>query len=102
MTLQEMRAAEEKLRQEFEARTVAFLAEGRPVTMAEARAVFERYHHTPGTDWKRPVDARRVPRGDLVVFMQAVRFYHGCAAFAVCASQTFADHFRVTGPGYSC
>lgn len=92
-------------RAEFEGRTVAFLCDGYPVTMAEARAVFEKYH--PGDDWKRPVDAKGVPYVDLFKFMQAVRFYHGCAAHDVRASVpksgTGAERgYNVTGPGYVC
>lgn len=68
--------------------------------MAEARRVFEKYH--AGDDWKRPVNAV-VPYADLVVFMQAVRFYHASEPHAVTARKSSVTDpgYRVTGPGYA-
>lgn len=103
-TIDQIRAEETAAREEFESKTIAFLCEGKPVTIATARDIFERFHHTPGTDWKRPVDCR-VPRQYLVLFMNAVRFYHGCEAHevvCVLVRPSMGMMFRVTGPGYVC
>lgn len=101
MTRAEATAAEKAAHAEYEARTVAFLSEGREVTIAEARKVFEKYHKE--SHWKLPVNTV-VPYEDLVLFMNAVRFYHGCEPHCVVAKKGSVTDpgYRVTGPGYVC
>lgn len=103
-TIDQIRAEETAAREEFESKTIAFLCEGKPVTIATARDIFERFHHTPGTDWKRPVDCR-VPNQYLTLFMLAVEFYHGSAASKGekrAPTMGMVATYRVTGAGNAC
>ncbi len=99
-TIEEAQAAEKCARERFEATTTAFMLGDDKVTMAEARKVFEKYHHTPGTDWKRPVNVL-VPYEDAEKFALAVEFYQGCKT-RVRAGDQPVGFLRVQSPGYSC
>jgi len=99
MTIEEAQAAERAARERFEQNTVAFEIDGQPVTMAEARQVFEKYH--PGDDWKRPVDSF-VAYDDVEKFMLAIQFYQGCSPRARVNSTNPVGFVRVVSPGYSC
>lgn len=100
-----MLANEAAARETFERNTVAFNTGSRDVTIYEARGAFEAFHHTPGTDWKRPVDCL-VPLAHLVVFTNACVFYHGGAAPSVVQDETVRDvigrpFWRVRSAGYA-
>lgn len=96
-----MLADEKRKREEFEAETVAFVSDGKPVMMAEARVVFDCYHHTPNTDWKRPVFAI-VIAADVSRFESAVEFYHGSRPTVTKTKDARNATYVVTGPGYVC
>ena len=97
-TLEESIAAEEAARKRFEETTVAFESDGVPVTMAEARKIFEKYH--PGPDWKRSVDVL-VEFKDSDKFARACEFYQGGRA-RVTANNQPVGFVRVTTVGYCC
>lgn len=97
-TLEESIAAEKAAREQFEKTAVAFTCGDQPVTMAEARAIFEKYH--PGPDWKRPVDAQ-VAHDDAELFANACEFYQGGRARVTINNQP-VGFVRVTTQGYVC
>ncbi len=96
LTLEQAEAAEKAARAKFEATTTAFYLGDDPVTMAEARIIFEKYH--PGDDWKRPVSAM-VPYDDAEKFQMAVAFYHGSAP-RIATNNTPVGMALVTDGGY--
>lgn len=97
-TVEQANAAGAAARAKFEQITVAFYIGGDPVTMAEARIVFEKYH--PGPDWKYPVEAW-VELADVEKFVRAVEFYQGCPC-RVFGNVVKIGVVRVTSSGYSC
>jgi hypothetical protein len=99
-TIDQVRAAEETTRREYEAKTVGAKTDGREYTIAQLRAAFEKHHHTPGTAYKRPVGVTLdVTRDDVPAFYEAVIFFHG-ARPAVENGGT-PTTIRLTNTGYA-
>lgn len=95
-TLDAILAAEEAARREYEANTVAACVDGKPVTVAELRAAFEKVENP--ADWKRPVSA--VVDAEVVALtVEAVKFFQGDDP-AVMPAAKFPGLYRVVSKGY--
>jgi hypothetical protein len=109
MTTEELtlaRAKEEADRRQYEENAIGMRdtdGSGMTYTIASLRKAFEKYHHTDGTDWKRPVDVTIPAESEMLVcFTRAIEFFQGVRPTVHAVQGGRFGALRITSPGYVC